>query len=235
MTDTLADAPAGRPETAPPLGGRIRDTFVAPTRLVAVIRERAPWLDALGLATAMAAIAVAAEPAGFYLDQMEDPVNRRGVPVEITSPTEQVVLWGRVMALFSALVGHPMLAFAAAGVLTLLFRVIARGEGSFRQYLSIASHGLVILSLGMLFANVLRALTGDPALLPTVGALSGAASDGLTGGVLHGLHLFTIWMLVMLGIAAAALEPRLRRGTATAWLLGGYVALVVTGAALFGA
>ena len=52
-----------------------------------------------------------------------------GTPVEITSPPEQIVLWGRVMAVFSALAGHPLIGFAAAGLLTHRERVLRmRGQ-----------------------------------------------------------------------------------------------------------
>src|SRR5690606_29449060 len=98
--------------------------------------ESTPFAGVLALATAIAAGAVAMEPGEYFLNQMEDPVTRRGAPVEITSPPEQIVLWGRMMGIFSALVGHPLLAFAGAGILLLLFRVLLRGSGEFRDYLA---------------------------------------------------------------------------------------------------
>lgn len=216
-----------------PLAARIRDTFFAPSRVFARMGEDPPWMGALGVATAVAAVALAAEPAQFYLDQMADPVNRRGAPVELTSPPEQIVLWGRVMAVMSAMVGHPIIAFALAGVLTLVFRLIRGGEGSFRQYLFVASHALVILSAGLLVANVLRAVSGNPALLPTVGGLTGMGEESVLGRVLNGVNLFTVWMLVATAAGVAAIERRVTPARASALLLGAYLILVVTGGFLF--
>lgn len=232
MIETLTPAPDPQAASSHSLLERVRDTFVAPARLFGSFRRQAPWIDVLALATMVGAIAVAAEPAEFYLDQMENPVDRRGVPVEITSPPEQIVLWGRVMALFSALVGHPMLAFGLAGVLTLIFRVARGGEGSFREYLAIACHGLLILSLGMLVANGLRAFSGDAGLLPTAGSLAGLSPTGVLGAVLHGLNLFTLWMLATVGVGVAAIESRVTSWGATTLLWGGYLALTVTVALL---
>lgn len=235
MIDSAPPAPAPAPSPAPsaPLAARIRDTFFAPRRLFGGLGADPPWIGALGVATAVAAVALAAEPAQFYLDQMEDPVNRRGAPVELTSPPEQIVLWGRVMAVLGALVGHPIIAFALAGVLTLVFRLIRGGEGTFRQYLSVASHTLVIMSVGLLVANVMRAVSGNPALLPTAGGLIGMGEASTLGRILNGVNLFTLWMLVAVAAGVAAIERRVTLARASALLLGAYLILVVTGGVLF--
>jgi hypothetical protein len=233
VIDALTGAPDAARSPQQPLLARARDTFLAPTRLFATIGAGTPFAGVLALATAVAMVAVAAEPDEYYLAQMEEPVNRRGAPVEITSPPAQIVLWGRMMAMFSALVGHPLLAFAGAGVLTILFRTLGRGRGDFRRYLVVASHGLLIASVGMLSAVALRAVTGDPAALPTVGTLLGLSRAGLLGGVLHGINLFTLWMLAVVAVGAAAIEPRVTRGAATALLWAGYGVIIVTVAVLF--
>lgn len=233
MIDTAPPAPASISAPPAPLAARIRDTFFAPGRLFAAMSSDPPWIGALGVATAVAAVALAAEPAQFYLDQMAEPVNRRGAPVELTSPPEQIVLWGRVMAILGAMVGHPIIAFAMAGVLTLVFRLIRGGEGTFRQYLAVASHTLIILSVGLLVANVMRAVSGDPALLPTVGGLAGMGEESVLGRILNGVNLFTLWMLIATAAGVAAVERRVTPARASALLLGAYLILVVTGGVLF--
>ena len=233
MIDSVTSAPAPPVEESAPLTERVRDTFFAPGRLFASFGQNPPWVGALGVATLVAAVALAAEPAQFYLDQMEDPVNRRGAPVELTSPPEQIVLWGRAMAILSALVGHPILAFAVAGMLALVFRVIRRGDGAFRQYLAVASHTLIIASVGLLAANLMRAISGNPALLPTAGGLTGMAGGGIIADILHSVNLFTVWMLVAVSVGVAAIERRVTTRSAAALLLGAYFLVVVTGAVLF--
>ena len=232
MIDTLSGAPEAPEQIRPTLLERARDTFFAPGRLFASLSADAPFAGVLALATVIAMAAVASEPAEFYLAQMEDPVNRRGAPVEITSPPGQVVLWGRLMAMFSAAVGHPLLALAGAGVLTLLFRGIGRGEGDFRRYLVIASHGLLITSAGMFAAVLLRAITSNPDALPTIGTVLGLSDAAPAGRILHSLNLFTLWMLAVVGAGVAAVERNVTRTAATALLWGIYGVVIVAVALL---
>lgn len=231
----MTSVPGEEAAASPPLLARVRATFFTPRRLFDTFSNRPPWVDVLGLATFVAAVAAAAEPAEYYLSQMENPVDRRGVPVEITSPPEQIVLWGRVMAMLSAIVGHPMLALAGGGVLLLFFRVLARGGGSFRQYLAVASHALLILSAGMLVTNVVRLALDAPNLLPTVGVLLGLPASGLVGATLQGINLFTLWMLAVMGAGGAAIGGRPTTLGATAWLWTAYLLLNVIRALVFGA
>lgn len=227
-------APGERRDTGPAsLNERIRDTFLRPRALFASLGSNPPWAGVLGVATLVAALAMAAEPAEYYLQQMEDPVTRRGTPVQLDSPPSQIVLWGRVMAIFNAVVAHPFLAFAAAGVLMLIFRVMRRGEGSFVQYLAIASHALLITSLGMITTVLLRALSGNPVMMPTIGALAGLSPQSAVGSVLHGINLFTVWMLVVMGIGVAALERRSERSGAVGLLIGIYLIVTVAVGILF--
>lgn len=224
---TAPGAPAESPHaTPPPLAQRIRDTFLRPRELFASMGPSTPWAGVLGVATFVAALAMAAEPAEYYLQQMEDPVTRRGTPVELASPPSQIVLWGRVMAIFNAVVAHPFLAFAGAGLLMLIFRVVRQGRGSFVQYLTVASHALLISSLGMIVTVLLRAVSGDPEMIPTVGALAGLSAQSVVGSVLHGINLFTLWMLAVMGIGSTVVERRDDRPQSIALLIGLY--LVVT-------
>lgn len=217
-----------------PLGARVRETFLAPARLFSSFDDVPPWADVLAIATILAVAVAISEPAETYLALVEDPVTRRGEPVEITSSPAQVVLFGRVMSGMNAVVGHPLIAFGIAGLLSLVFTVIGRGSISFRQYLAIAAHGLLILSVGMVVALLLRLLTGNPDALPTLGAILPIAPESTWAGrVLDGINLFTLWMLGVVALGVASLERRVTRAGATTLLWGGYGALVVTAALLF--
>jgi hypothetical protein len=217
-----------------PLGARVRDTFFAPARLFSSFGDSPPWADVLALATILAVAVAISEPAETYLALVEDPVTRRGEPVEITSSPAQVVLFGRVMSGMNAVVGHPLIAFGIAGLLSLVFTVIGRGSISFRQYLAIAAHGLLILSVGMVVALFLRLLTGNPDALPTLGAMLPVAPESSwVGRVLDGINLFTLWMLGVVALGVASLERRVTRAGAATLLWGGYGALVVAAALLF--
>jgi Yip1 domain len=212
---------------------RVRDTFIAPARLFARFGEAPPWADVLALATLLGIVAVVAEPPEFYLDQMNDARTRRGEPVEIVSSPGQVVLFGRMMAALSGLVGHPLIAFAMAGALTLAFTVIGRGKVGFRRYLAVAAHAMLILSAGMLVALLLRRITGDANALPTLGTLLPVEGQGWGARVLGGINLFTVWTLGVIALGVAELERRLSRAGAATLLWGGYGAAVVMAALLF--
>lgn len=217
-----------------PLGARVRDTFFAPARLFSFFGDAPPWADALAIATILAVAVAISEPAETYLALVENPVTRRGEPVEITSSPAQVVLFGRVMSGMNALVGHPLIAFGIAGLLSLVFTVIGRGRIAFRQYLAIAAHGLLILSVGMVVALFLRLLTGNPEALPTLGAILPLAPESTwVGRALDGINLFTLWMLGVIALGVASLERSVTRRGAATLLWGGYGALVVAAALFF--
>lgn len=159
---------------------------------------------------------------------MQDPTNRLGRPVEVTSPPAEIARYGRLLAAFSALAAHPLIAFALAGVCALLFTVLAGGRATYRQYLALASHALVVFSLGMLLAAPLRALTGNPEAGWNLGLVAPGLGDaGVLGRALSALDLFTVWTLTILAVGAAVLNrfrPALRTVVP---LLGLYFALAV--------
>lgn len=210
--------------TPRPLPARALDTFVSPVRLFRRFGDWTPWFGVLAISTAVAMLAAATQPPEVFLDQMEEPVNRRGAPVEITSPPADIVRYGRMLATFSALVGHPMIAVALAGALTLIFTVLGGGGVPFIRYLALVSHALLIPALGAILVVTAHAVTGAPV---DSGLGSLAAAAGLQGGAaefLRGIDPFHLWMLVVVAIGVATLEGRRSRGQALAILLGVYLA-----------
>jgi hypothetical protein len=215
---------------APSLARRVRDTFVAPRRLCSALRDDPRWVDVLLLATAAAALAWALQPADVFLEQMRHPVSRMGEPVEVTSAPAAIVRYGRYMAVLSAVVGHPMVAFALAGVLTLVFSVLGRGGASFRQYLAVVAHGLLIPAAGTLVVLGAAALAGRTA--PFASAL-GFTTDAGSMAVrsLAWLDPFVLWMLLVLAVGVEQLDGRRSWGSAAAVLLVLYLASAVARAA----
>lgn len=237
-TPSLAAPPRaadGGPDALPSLGRRIALTFVDPRRLFAGFDERAPWIGVLVLSTLVAMLAAATQPAEFFLAQMENPADRLGRAVEVTSGPEEIVRWGRYLAVFSAIAGHPLVLLGVAGVLTVAFTLVGGGRGTFRAYLAVAAHALLVAALGTLLAVALRAATGDAALEPTLGRLVAPLSPRAgAGGFLAGVNLFTLWTLGVLGAGVAALDGRRSWGAAAAILVGGYLALVAAATLLAG-
>ena len=207
----LPDAASGAPD--PGLAARVARTFFSPARLFVGFHDGTPWVGVLAISTLVAMIAAPFLPAEHFLARMEDPVNRLGRPVEVTSSPKEIVRWGRYLEAFSALAAHPLIAFGLAGLLLLVFTVLGRGRGSFRQYLAVSSHALLIPALGSLVAIALRVSTGDftaqPSVARLVGFVAPAAADN---AFLEGLNVFSLWMLVVLGVAVAVLNGR------TSWM-----------------
>lgn len=214
------------------LSSRLVATLVAPARLFHAVRIGAPWVDALLVVTLLAAVAAAGQPDGVYLERVEGAVDRRGRPVTITSPPEVIVAWNRGLAFLSAIAAHWMIAFALAGILALLFSVLLRGRARYGEYLSLASHVLVIPALGSVLLLPLHWALGDPALTASPGALLAEQPDGLLARALASVDLFSLWALVVLGAGAAAINDRPGRLGPVAALLGVYLALLLATAAL---
>jgi hypothetical protein len=184
-------------------------TFTAPARLFVGFHAGSPWLGVLAISTAVAMISAAFLPAEHFLARMVDPANRLGRPVEVTSSPEEIVRWGRYLEVLSALAAHPLVAFAIAGLLTLVFTVIGKGRANFRQYLAVASHALLIPALGTLVALGMRLASGDPYVQPTLARLFSFAGPAVAGSAfLDSLNVFSLWMLLVLGVAVAVLDGR---------------------------
>lgn len=214
--------------TPVPAKVRIRDTFLAPRRLAGELAGSTPWLGVLLLSTAIAALAVFTAPDDVFLEPMRSAVTRRGAPVEITSDPDVIVRWGRAMGMLAAIATHPIIAFVLAGVLTIVFSILGRGRGSFLEYLSLSSHGLLIPALGTLLLLAVTAVSrmagaGDPfiRLRP-----DGGGGDALVS-TLVSFDPFVAWMLVVLGIGVSHFDQRRSAVATTGILLAGYLVFVV--------
>jgi hypothetical protein len=222
------------PATGPrPLTRRVRDTFVAPRRLAAGLTESTPWIDVLVITTVIAMVAAALLPAEYFLAQVEAPVDRLGRPVEVTSPPEEIVRWGRMLQMFSAAVMHPMIVVMVAGLLTLLFSVVGGGGVDMRRYLALSSHAFLISALGVLLATAWQIATGAPEVQPSLAPLIGpSAESSFALRVLALLNPFTLWMLGVLAIGVSELDRRRGFAAAAGVLLGLYLALAAALASL---
>lgn len=237
MLDSLPHpAPSpGAVEMAParPLFERVRDTFIAPARLAAGLRQAPVWPDALAISVVVAMLLVLAVPTDVFVGFTEGATDRLGRPVEVTSSPEAIGFYGRLLGMMSALVYQPMFALGLAGVLMLTFTVVLRGRAGFTQYLALAAHTLLIPALGGLAMLPVQAIRGTAVQLTPALLLPFVDPHGALGAVLGAVDLFTVWMLVVAGIGASVLNnDRTARDQAVRLLVGGYVVLAVAVALL---
>ncbi|MEX2581748.1 MAG: hypothetical protein WD766_00610 [Gemmatimonadota bacterium] len=212
---------------------RLRDTYLAPSRLALALRDRGPWLDVLLVSTVVALVSVALMPDEVFTASMQEPVSRRGDPVQITSSPESVARWGRGMGVLATIATHPLLAFTLAGILTLLFTILGNGHTGFREYLSLAAHGMLIPALGTLIAVAVRLGTGATSgSLSVTAFFDPAEAQNLFTATLFSIDPFIIWMMAAVAVGVHALEPRHSRAAAAAVLVGGYIVLVIASTAL---
>jgi hypothetical protein len=225
MTDRR-DAPA-------PLPRRVLQTFVAPRELFQGFREDAPWLGPLLISAVVGMLVFLATPREVFVEMMEGATTRRGKPVTITSDPETIAHYGRLLGMFSTLVMEPIMSFVVAGALALLFSVLLRGEGTYRQYLAVTTHASLVTSLGALAAIALATLRGGtlesvtPALL-----LPSALREGVAYRILSALDLFTLWALVVAGLGVSMVNRRRSWASAAGILVGIYLMLALTVALL---
>lgn len=216
------------PETgAPPLSRRIFDTFFAPRRLATTVRDGAPWHGPLLITTLVAIAAAAALPAEFFLERVENPVNRLGRPVTVTSSPEEIVRWGRYLHMFAAGVEHPMVVVLVAALMTLVFGAGARGRVTLREFFALAAHAFLVSAVGVLLALGWRMAWGDAEAHPSLALLAGGSAVASESPVVAFLSLvnpFTLWMLVVLAVGVHELNRRWSLPAASAILVGAYLA-----------
>lgn len=215
-----------------PLHRRVLQTFLSPRELFRTFGEEPPWLGPLLLSVAVGMVLVAAAPDAAFVEPAEGAVTRRGEPVEITSSPEEIARFGRLFRLLVILAWQPFLAFGAAGVLALVFSVLLRGEGAYRQYLAITTHVFLITAAGSLAALAVAALRGAELAPVSPALLLPAESGSLPFRFLAGIDIFSLWALAVAGMGVSLVNRRRSCASAAGILVGGYLLVVAALAAL---
>ncbi len=107
-------------------------------------------------------------------------------------------------------IGFPLMVLLMSAILYAVLNAIMGGTAEFKQVMAVCAHGLVISSLGAIFAAVMNFIRGSIStsvanlgmLLPMLPERSFAAN--LAGAV----DVFTIWWLIVLSIGLGVLYKR---------------------------
>jgi hypothetical protein len=220
----------GEPSGGDPLAGRLRDTLAAPGALFERLQGRPAWGEALLAVMAIGLLAMLLTPGHLFVDAARDAIRQAGDGAAAVPP-ESLARWARLSGAAGVVVGTAMVAFGAAGLLTLLFGGPDGRRASYRQHLAVAAHVLLIPVLGMLASLPLRIATGDPAARLTVAVLLPVFEPGTFALRLAvGVDVFALWAVVLAALGVSRVHPAVRWPRALATLLVLYLAILATAA-----
>lgn len=221
-----ATAPAGTPPEVPSLFKRLLDVFISPGRLFEALKERPVWAGALFLGAALLVLSMVVLPTEVYRQMAQDQLSQMGEAGAEGAPSaDTMATFMRVGGAVGGLITWFVVAALSAGLMTVIFSFILGDEGRFKQYLSIASHGLLIAAVGSVLVIPLRIASGDIQSTLSVGTFFPFIDDATTvGRTLRGLDLFGLWANAAMGIGVSKLDPD--RGAVGATLILWSIALV---------
>lgn len=219
--------PAEPQPELPGLPSRAVQVLTSPGRLFESLRGDPRWFGALALGGVLVAIGNAALPIEIFEDTIRAQMAQSGaeVPDDLGTIT-QIGKWGSVVGgfLFWFVIG-----VIGAAIYSLVFRFGLAYEGTFKQYLSVTAHTLLIGATGSLLLTPARIFAEDPQLMLTVGALLPILEDGLPARFLGYLDLFNLWGTALVGYAVSILDGK--RGVAAsvtvALAVSALIALVI--------
>jgi hypothetical protein len=229
MSATL-EAPA--PIARYPLPRRALDTFVAPGRLFEYFREDTPWVGPLLIAIVVGLAVMLVIPSELFVEQARQSVGRAGPQGGQMPDPEQIATFARIGGAAGAAIATPVMAFALAGILSLVFTVLGGGSAGYMQYLAVTTHSMLITTVGGLITLPVQILQGDlQARLSFALFAPFLDADFVIYRVLQGLEVFTIWALVVVALGVAVVNRRFS-WAATAGILVGFYVVILFGVAL---
>ena len=221
--------PASRP--LPGLPRRVLAVFVSPGALFEQLRDQPAWGGAMLLAVALNLATVSLLPTELFVEQIRSGIEESGVDASEV-PIEMMVTIGRYSAIAVAGVMAAAVAFAVAAIMFVVFATLLGDNGRYRQYLSVATHALIVSSVGGLLVAPLRILQGDMEVMLSVGTFLPFLGDGFLGTFMNMLDLFALWGVMLAALGASRIHRARSWGSAFAilavvWLIfsGGMAAL----------
>lgn len=197
-----------------PLASRIVDTFFSPTRVFEQFREgAAPWLGPVLVSVAAALLLMAVRPLFISNRQVAELMLQKAAEMgqQNLPSAEQMEgrIWlqlglGAVFTVFWLFV-RPLVAGA---VLALIFGALQGGRAGFRSYVAVASHALLVSTLGFVVAGVLGFATGRLDLSLDASLLLGPDAKGVLASVLGAITPFSLWVTALLALGGATVNRK---------------------------
>jgi hypothetical protein len=192
------------PRRLDPLPIRLWKVLVSPGEVFRGLAVEPAALGAIILGTVLMALANLALPTEVFEEALRTRVLETGQDL----PGDPAVM-ARVMkvgAVVGILVVWPVVILGSAGIyaVTLLFGF--GFEGTYRQYLAVTAHAVLVPALAGLLLVPLKIMTQDPQLSLSVGSLLFFMEEGLMARFLGFLDFFNLWSYVLVGIGAAVVD-----------------------------
>jgi hypothetical protein len=192
------------PRRLDPLPIRLWKVLVSPGEVFRGLAVEPAALGAIILGTVLMALANLALPTEVFEEALRTRVLETGQDL----PGDPAVM-ARVMkvgAVVGILVVWPVIILGSAGIyaVTLLFGF--GFEGTYRQYLAVTAHAVLVPALAGLLLVPLKIMTQDPQLSLSVGSLLFFMEEGLMARFLGFLDFFNLWSYVLVGIGAAVVD-----------------------------
>lgn len=196
--DTPAErAPAESPSSLTGLSGLFA-VFFFPGELFEQLRREPVFWIALMVGASITALSSALIPT----DLMIETLREAGTEIPADAPMAGAVKW---LGVVGGIIGYLVLACVIAALLTLAFGFILGDDASFRQYLGVASHAMLIPAVGYLLLTPLRIVQGDVELTFNARTFLPFVEEGYVARLLSGLELFTVWSWIVMGLGVSVL------------------------------
>jgi hypothetical protein len=226
VAETAAVALPAAPPPPAPLASRIADTFFAPTRVFEQFRDRddAPWLGPVFVSVALALLLTALRPLFISNQQMAEMMLQKASEMgqqNLPSAEQMEGRMGIQIAIGTVFtVGWLFLRpLVAGGVLAALYGLFMGGRARFSAYRAVASHALLVSTLGFLVTSALIFATGRLDLSLDASLVLGPDAKGVAASVLHAITPFSVWATVLLALGGSVVNRRRGWAGAAAALL----------------
>jgi hypothetical protein len=168
----------------------------------------------------------------MYKDYLMETTNQifTTMGMELTAEQlQQQTSFSAIVSLIGAPIGG-LLQWLITTVLIFAGVKICKGEGKFKQFMSITGYAYVVMIPYFILATVVAHITGVFDMQSSITSLSAFLSEDMKGtfifGVLNSIDLFTIWYLAVIGIGTA-FASKLKKAKVCFILIAVYVLFIL--------
>ena len=203
----------------PGLFSRYFRVFTSPDGLFRALRTRPEWVGAMVLGSCLMLAGTVLIPPELTMATLRERMLETGRANPPGFEDQMAVF--RYVGAAAAFVFWSIMLAVFAGVVTVFFAFLLGHEGTYRQYLAVVAHALLIPATATVLLVPLKIAAEDAQLLLSVGAFATFLEAGYLLRFLSFLDLFGLWGWLLVGLGAA------RIGRKESWVVGAVVLLAI--------